>query len=287
VTLFFRQYRAELHKLFARKRTWMGFGAFVALEIVIIILIQTPRIQGFFRRDFERNVGILGETFVFEQYFRGLTLAAVVIGGTMALLGALYLSLVGGDVVSKEAEDGTLRMTLCRPVSRLRILAVKYLTCLTYTFILTVFIGGSAVLVGWLWRGFGGMFVFLPEERLMGIFSAEEGLLRLVGTIGFYALSLCTVTSLAFMLSCSNGKPAAATVLTLSITLIDYILYRIPQFEPFKELFLNYRMATCVGMLRDPIPWDKMLVDYLYLFGVNATFFIIGCALFCRRDFKS
>lgn len=287
MTLFFRQYRAELYKLFARKRTWMGFGAFVVLEILILIMIQLPRGERFFRRDFEKNIGFLGEVFSFDYYFRGLTVAAIVIAFTMILLGALYLSLVGGDMMSKEAEDGTLRMTLCRPVSRLRVLAVKYLTCLTYTFILVSFIGGSAILIGWAWRGLGGMFVFVPEEQLFAIFDTETGLMRLIGLIGFYALSLCTVMSLAFMLSCTTAKPAAATVLTLSITLIDYILFRVPYFAGFKEFFINYRMATCLGMFRDPIPWDRMLVDYLYLFGVNATFFIIGCALFCRRDFKS
>ena len=37
--LFFIQWRAELHKLIARKRTFLGFGAFVLLEIVMLILV--------------------------------------------------------------------------------------------------------------------------------------------------------------------------------------------------------------------------------------------------------
>ena len=35
---------------------------------------------------------------------------------TVFLLGGLYLALVvAGDVMSKEVEDGTMRMILCRP----------------------------------------------------------------------------------------------------------------------------------------------------------------------------
>ena len=46
-------------------------------------------------------------------------------------------------------------------------------------------------------------------------------------------------------------------------------------------------MSTWVNIFKDPIPWEKMAEDYTYLLGVNATFVVIGFALFCRRDFKS
>jgi ABC-2 type transport system permease protein len=285
--LFLRQYRAELLKLFARPRTWMGFGAFLALELILLYIYNLPSLARRAKADFERNIGFSGMDLVFDEYFRGLTLAGAIVVTTMVLLGGLFLALVSGDIVSKEVEDGTMRMTLCRPISRLRVLAVKYLTCLTYTFSLVFFIGGSSILIGWLWRGFGGMFVFIPEEKLMALFTAEEGLWRLGLTLFFYALSLCTVTSLGFLFSCTRAKPAAAAIVTLCILLIDRILYMIPQFEIFKPYFLTYRMGTCLGVLRDPIPWDRMLTDYIYLFGINGTLLILAYTLFARRDFKS
>lgn len=286
MTLFFRQFYCELFKLFARKRTWMGFAAFLALELIVLILLQSFG-DASFRKSFEKNIGFAGVDLVFEDYFRGLTMASVVIGMTMLLLGALFLSLVGGDIVSKEVEDGTLRMTLCRPASRIRVLAVKFAACMVYTIALVFFIGLSAIFVGWLWRGMGGLFVFLPEEKLFVVYESTNGLMRLMGTLPFYALSLCTITSMAFMFSCTGAKPAAATVVTLTVMLIDRVLYMIPHFENLRPWFLTTRISTCLNVLRDPIPWDKMLIDYIYLFGVNATFVIIGCAVFCRRDFKS
>lgn len=285
--LFLRQYWCELVKLFAKKRTWMGFGAFLGLELLLVWLFQRPFMERVFRNDLERNAGFTGMSMVFEDYFRGLTLASWMIAWTMTLLGALFLSLVGGDSVSKEAEDGTLRMTLCRPVSRLRVLLVKYLTCVTYTFALTFFIGFSAIFIGWCWRGFGSMFVFVPNEQIFSAFSTGDALIRMAILLFFYSLSLCTITSLAFLFSCSDAKPAAATVMTLVVMLVDHILYLIPQFESIRPYFLNYRIATCLNVFRDTIPWGKMLIDYVALLGVNATFVIIGCGLFCRRDFKS
>jgi ABC-2 type transport system permease protein len=37
------QLRGELEKLFARKRTYIGFGAFVAMEILILAILTLPR----------------------------------------------------------------------------------------------------------------------------------------------------------------------------------------------------------------------------------------------------
>ena len=280
-SLFLRQFRIELLKMFARKRTWIGFGAFFGLEVIILALLQTKSVQRGFRDFLEHNGA------VFEEYFGGLTLAFDVMALTVVLLGALYLALVAGDIVSKEVEDGTMRMTLCRPVGRGRVLVVKYLSALVYCFVLVAFIGISAFLTGLAWRGVGGLCAIVPEERLFSLFPANEGLVRYFGSLPLFALSLCTIVSLAFLFSCCNVKPAAASVTTLTIFLVDRILYFWPQFAPYKKVFMTTHMVTWVNFFRTPVPWAAMAEDYLILLGLNATFFITGCAVFLRRDFKS
>ena len=54
MTLFLRQLRGELWKLFARKRTYIGFGAFLALEILILLIFQLPKVQRSWRQIIER-----------------------------------------------------------------------------------------------------------------------------------------------------------------------------------------------------------------------------------------
>ena len=279
--LFLLQFRAELLKMFARKRTWIGFGAFLGLEMLVVILLQTEKAQAGFRRFLENNGAI------FEEYFGGLTLAFNVMAITVVLLGSLFIALVAGDVVGKEVEDGTMRMTLCRPVSRIRVLVVKYLASLVYCFVLIAFIGVSAFVAGWLWRGVGGLCALIPEERLFALFTPREGLVRYFSALPLFAMSLCTIVSLAFLFSCCNVKPAAATVITLTIFLVDRILYFWPQFEGYKPWFMSTHMVTWIHYFRDPVPWGRMAEDYLWLLGLNATFFVVGCAIFLRRDFKS
>ena len=43
--LFLEQLRGELRKLFARPRTWMGYGAFITMEAVILFVYKLDRSQ--------------------------------------------------------------------------------------------------------------------------------------------------------------------------------------------------------------------------------------------------
>ena len=279
--LFLRQFSAELVKMFARKRTWIGFGAFLGLELLILGLSQTKGVQRGFRNFIEGNGGL------FEEYSGGLTLAFNIMALTAITLGVLFLALVAGDIVGKEVEDGTMRMTLSRPVSRSRVLLVKYLAAQVYSFVLVGYLGCTALLTGMAWRGVGSLCAAVPEERLLAFFSPGEGLSRYFGALPFFALSLCAIVSLAFLFSCCNVKPAAATVMTLMVFFVDRILYLWPQFASYKPWFMTSYMVTWVNFFRSPVPWERMSEDYLCLLGLNATFVLIGCTIFLRRDLKS
>jgi ABC-2 type transport system permease protein len=280
MNLFFLQLGGELRKLFGRKRTYIGFGAFLAVELVVLILFQRPKVQAWFRGMIERA------GYGFEYYFSGLTLAFLILMATF-LLTMLYLALVGGDIVSKEVEDGIMRMVLCRPVSRVRVLLVKYCACVVYTFALVFFIGTSALLVGIIQRGTGGLFVMAPEQKIFALYDFGEGLLRFYAGLFFYAASFLSITTLGFALSCCNMKPAAATVVTLSVFVVDWIFHHLPYFESIKDWFITKNMTTWANVFRGAVPVASMVEDYAYLFGVNGTLVIVGILMFQSRDFKS
>lgn len=281
MNLFLHQLAGEMRKLFARKRTFIGFGAFLAFEMVILFLLRLPRVQATLRRVIE-NAG-----YDPAQYFSGLTLGFLIVVWTVFLLEALFLALVAGDVVSKEVEDGSLRMMLCRPVSRGRILLLKALVCGFYTFVLTAFVMVTALLAGFLNSGAGGLFVFAPMEGVFAFHDFWSGLLRYAAAIPLLSLSLSTITAVAFCLSCFNMKPSAATVITLSILFADTILKNIPYFESLRGWFLTTKMTAWVRIFEYRIPWESMAEDYAWLLAINATLFLIGWQVFERRDFKS
>jgi len=189
--------------------------------------------------------------------------------------------------VAKEVEEGTLRMTLCRPISRVRLLVIKYLTCVLYSFALIFFIGLSALGVATLREGVGGFFVFQPLEGLFALYEPAEGHLRYLAALPLLSLSLLTVTSIGFMLSCFNMKPAAATISTLTYFIADSIFRSIPYFEDIKQWFLTTHMEAWYGVFRHTVPVERMVGDYAYLLAVDVTLVVVAVLAFQARDFKS
>ena len=281
MSLFFLQMRNELHKLFARKRTYLGFTAFVAVEILLLFLLNLPKPKAGFRKLIEQN------GYGFDQYFSGATLGLLMLMWTTFLLGALYLALVAGDVVAKEVEDGTLRMILCRPISRLRVGFLKYAACVLYTFALTFFIGITALVAGLLYCGWGGLFAIAPLEQLLAMHEAWPGLWRYLGALPLLGFGLVSITSLGFLFSCCEMKPAAATILTLSIFFFDSIFRSIPYFESLRGWFMTTHMTLWLRVFEHHIPWWRLAEDVTWLGALNVTFALIGLAILQQRDFKA
>ena len=280
--LILSQWRAEWLKLLGRKRTYIGFGAFIALELVILIVFQRQGPEGFYRRLIARQGGL------FENYFSGLTLGFIVLAFSAALLGSIYLALVSGDIVAKESEDGNLRRLLARPVSRVRLLAVKYATCTCYAWLLIQFIAWSAFLLGVWVRGWGGgMFVFAPEQGLAELWDWNEGLRRYALCSVFLGLSMTTVSSVAFFFSCFRIKPAAATITALSYMLIDTILMRTNLLHNYEYLLITPYLESWMRVFLDPIPWALIVRNYTVIAAVNLSLFVLGAAWFQTRDLKS
>lgn len=279
---FLRQLGYELLKMFARKRTYIGFGAFMVMQILVLAAFQLPKAQEAAARPLER----LGYEFSF--YYQGLTLAVLIIVFTFVLLGVIYIALVAGDIVAKEVEEGTMRMLLSRPISRLRLLTIKWLACCIYTFALVIFLGITALTMATLYRGgLGGLFVFVPEERIFSVYGTWDGLVAYWQAMGFLGLVTLTFSSLAFMFSCFKMKPAAATILALSVFFVDFLLRNFPYFKDYEQYFMTYHTASWARTFQDPTPWSALIESLFILAALNLTFFIIGATHFSRRDLKT
>ena len=282
--LFLRQLGWELFRLFARRRTYIGFGVFLAVEMLFYWLWTRERSQEGMERFIERIAG------GFVEYFSALTLGFLIVTFTMLLLGVVFVSLISGDILAKETEDGNLRLLLVRPVSRFRLLLVKFLSCQIYTTVLFLFVGVSAFLVGVLERGWGGgMLVWTPDLPRVSLFEWNEGLWRYFFSIFAFSLIYLPVIGMAFMLGCFKIKPAAATILTVAICVADRVLSSIPlpAFDPYREYFITSRMSAWLLLLHQEIPWARFAEAAVWLVGFGLTGFLVGWIAFERRDVKS
>jgi ABC-2 type transport system permease protein len=277
-----RQLRNELLKLFSMKRTYIGFGAFLVAQNTMLLAFHYSQWQQSTVRLLELN------GYPAELYISALTVAVLMLIPQVALLMPLYTSLVGGDMVAKEYEDGTLRMILCRPVTRLRLLGVKWVAGLIFCVALVVALGVMALVFARFWFPWQGMFVFAPRPvPVFAVLPAWEGLQRYALAHVLMALNACTIFGLAFMFSCWNMKPAAATILALSFLLLNLVMENMPFFEDYKEFFLTYHFKCWLLVYPQPTDWPEILARVSVILAVNATAFVIGATTFQVRDIKN
>lgn len=279
--MFFRQLRSELWKLFGKKRTYIGFGAFLVSQVGMLLMFQHSNWQRMTTRLLE------GNGYLAEEYLSALTVAVIMLIPQILLLMPLYASLVGGDMVAKEAEDGTLRMILCRPISRLRLLIVKWVAGLIFCIALVGALGVMAVLLARIWFPWGGMFVNWPPVHVFALMPAGEGLMRYGLAHLVLAVNASTIFSLAFMFSCFNMKPAAATVLGMSFLLANLVLENMPFFEDYKAFCLTHYFKCWIMTFNQPMPVAEIVTNLSVILGFNFSAFVIGVCAFHVRDIKS
>lgn len=279
--MFLAQLKNELWKLFGKKRTYIGFGAFVFAQTVMLLMFKYTRWQG----DFERLLA--GNGYLAAEYISALTVALLMVLPQMALLMPLYVALVGGDLIAKEAEDGTLRMILSRPISRFRLLFVKWVAGIVFAGVLVLSLGAIALGFARLYFPWKGMFVFAHEPFTFGLFPASQGLSLYAFSQLFMVVNAVTLLSIAFMFSCFNMKPAAATILTLSYLFANMVIQHIPFFERYQNWFITHHLECWFWVFQDPTPWAQIVQSEIILLAASATALAIGAMGFQLRDIKA
>lgn len=278
--MFYLQLRNELWKLFGKKRTYIGFGAFILAQTAMLCAFKFTRWQ----QDFERLLSNNG--YLASEFISALTVAVIMLMPQIILLMPLYATLVGGDMVAKEYEDGTLRMILSRPISRLRLLFVKWTAGIIFAATLVLVLGVTALGFASFMFPWKGMFVFVPGQAF-SVLGAGEGLAQFAFAHLFLAVNASAILSIAFMFSCFNMKPAAATIVALSYLFVNLVMEGIPFFDRFDNWFITHHFRCWLLVFQNPVPWPRILESESILLAVCATAFVIGCAVFYVRDIKS
>jgi ABC-2 type transport system permease protein len=270
-----------LWKLFGKKRTYIGF--------VILLLAQNGMLLAFRFSHYSKNLAkvLEGNGFPAKDFISCMTVAVFMLYPLALLLLPLYVTLIGGDLVAKESEDGTLRMILSRPISRIRLLLVKWMAGGIFSLILVFALGGMALLFAAPWFSWGGLFVYLPDQAF-SVFDPGLGLQRYALAHLFLAIKAFTLMGMALMFSCFNIKPAAATILALSVLFASFAMQMIPFMKEYENWLLTVQLSNVwFPILSSPIPWWKIGSALSILTGLNLTFLVIGYSVFQLRDIKS
>src|SRR5688500_17248130 len=132
----------ELFKIFKRPRTYIAFVAIAA----IVILIQLA-----FYVDGESYVQFMlqtiSESFNVEGKILNGYLVCYVILQTLLIHVPLLIALIAADMIAGEANMGTLRLLISKPVSRNSLMFNKFLASTVYTMLLLVWMAFLSLLM--------------------------------------------------------------------------------------------------------------------------------------------
>ena len=191
----------------------------------------------------------------------------------------LITSLVAGDIVASESQNGTLKTILTRSRERGEIFAGKVLATATYTVALVFAMGLVGLVAGSIAWGFH------PLTSLSGTPVAPgHGLVLLIGSMAVYVLPLSGIAAFGLFLSTVTRNSAAAVVGALMWALLMQLLGVLPGTESFRPYLLGTQFEAWHGFLRVPVDWAPV-VRAVWVCGLYIGVPLVAAYLvFLRRD---
>ncbi|MBN9379617.1 MAG: ABC transporter permease subunit [Chitinophagaceae bacterium] len=231
----------ELFKIFRRPRTYIPFVAIAAMIFIIQLGLKFDGLSYM-----ELLMSSLSDTFnmPFSLMLNGYLVAFVILN-TLLIQVPLLVALVAGDMVAGEANMGTLRLLVTRPVSRTQLMLVKFGASVIYTILLLLWMALLALFLS-MWI-FGTNDMFIARDTVLEHIRAADVMWRYIAAFGYAMIALSTVAALAFLLSVFAENSIGPIVATISIVIVLTILseMRIPIYDNTVKpwLFTSHMLA--------------------------------------------
>lgn len=229
--------QVELYKIFRRPRTYISFGA---IAILILIIQLGLKVDGkayaeFLMKDVNDTVSVDGN--VLNGY-----LICYILLQLLLVHVPLLVALIAADMLSGEANLGTLRLLFSTPKDRTQWVTAKFIAASIYTILLLIWLAILALLLS-MWV-FGTDDLFLMKSNYIVLIEKQDVFWRYIGAFVFASFSLLCVTSLGFLLSAFANNSIGPIVGTMSVIVLLTILstLNIPLFASIKPYLFTTHM---------------------------------------------
>lgn len=272
----------ELFKIFKRPRTYIAFIAIAA----IVLLIQLA-----FYVDGDSYIQFMlqgiSESFAVEGKILNGYLICYLILQTLLIHVPLLIALIAGDMIAGEANMGTLRLLISKPISRSSLIFSKFLASTAYTLLLLVWMAFLSLLVSMIVFGAGDLMIFKSEEIV--ILKNADIMWRYYCCFGFAAIAMTTVASLALLLSIFAENSIGPIITTMSIIIVFTILTSLdlPLFNTIKPYIFTSHMLGWKGFLDDPINYQSIGKSAAVLVLHITLFVSAAIVIFKKKDILS
>ncbi len=290
----------ELFKISKRPRTYI---AFVSVAAIVFIF------QFAFKADGISYINMMlqsaGDTFELDRSktINGNFMCYIILN-TLLVQIPILIALVAGDAISGEANMGTLRLLLTKPISRSKIMAVKFFASIIYTISLLLFMAVLALFLSRFIFGIDDQIIFRAHGEISEILQIqkEDILWRYFAAFGYAAVSLTVIASLALLLSVFADNSIGPIITTVSIVIVCTIVsnMNVPvidkNIKPF--LFTSYLVGWkgffYIAADADNVPikgslenWASIRNSLLILLAHIGIFFGAAVWFFKKKDILS
>jgi ABC-2 type transport system permease protein len=153
---------------------------------------------------------------------------------------------------------------------------------LGYSALALLLMAGTALLAGTLRYGWGPLRSTVAAE-----IPAGEGLLRLLGVLGYLAIVLLVVAGLAFLLSVSTDAALGAVGGAVLLWILSSILDQITALGALRDLLPTHYSTAWLGLLSTPVQFDDIVRGTISAVAYATLFWSLAFWRFTRKDVVS
>lgn len=259
-----RLFRIEMRKLFKRRSAWLCIAGLMALPVLLGLV-------GKYGGDGVKVVDETGKSTTMNGY----ALTFLTLGFATTFFAPLISSFVAGESLAGEFRDGTLKILLLRPVSRMRIIFVKFAAASIFDILLVIGLATANFTTGAVLFDFGPMdFPGAPP------IDQTEAIQRFCVGFGLMIVALIAISALSTLLSTFIPNTAGVIIATLAILIAMRVLGRSQAIKPY--LLTTHIDAYTRIFERD----GAMIIRSIGALAIySALFLAVAATIFRKKDF--
>lgn len=269
--------RVELSLLARRPRTWISLAILIALPVTVAIFLAVTHIAP--------NPGDSNTPPLLGQVLSNGTLfAAAALAVDVLLLLPLCVLVVAGDAIAGEANAGTLRYLLTRPVRRSRLLTAKLISIVVYVIVAVILIALAGYIAGVsLFKSSGSITTVSGGEPL----TPSQTALRIVFTVLYVGVSMLGVAAFALFLSTIVDNALGAALGGFAILIASTSLNALGAAGSIQPYLPTHYWLKFVDLFRNPVLWRDVERGLLLQAVYVAVLLGAAWAYFTTKDVKS
>ncbi|WP_117209679.1 ABC transporter permease [Allorhizocola rhizosphaerae] len=269
-------FASEFVRQWRRRRTQLALGFMVLLPVVLLIAFE---IGG--EGDDDNGNGAFA-SIIDVAVVGGLNFALFTVFVSSSFLLVVIFALFHGDTIASEASWGSLRYLLAIPVPRGRLLSIKLAVALTYSLLAVITLTGTALALGTLRYGWNPL-----QSGVSADVPTGEGVLRLLGVVGYLSVTLLVVAGIAFLLSVLTDAPLGAVGGAVLLFIVSSILDQITALGELRNFLPTHFVRAYLGLLSSPVQFDGIVKGAISAICYATLFWGIAYWRFTRKDVTS